>query len=86
MLSTFAFLVSFSIMCIFAASIDQMKRYIDNPCTGYVTIPPNIVPPINVPIAPCSYYSKCGLFAITQFFADSSTSVELLTLLFGLNR
>jgi hypothetical protein len=62
-LSIFAFFVSFSIMCIFAASIDEMKRYSSNPCTGYFTIPADTQPPdckVNAtfPIPPCSYYSK----------------------------
>lgn len=45
-------------MCIFAASIDQMKRYIENPCTGYCTG----LGPVPVPISPCSHYSKCSAF------------------------
>ncbi|KAK4023276.1 hypothetical protein OUZ56_008694 [Daphnia magna] len=57
-LSIFAFLTSFSIMCIFAASIDQMKRYIENPCTGYCTGP---IGPDPVPISPCSHYSSAHL-------------------------
>ncbi|XP_046464641.1 uncharacterized protein LOC124210546 isoform X2 [Daphnia pulex] len=65
-LSIFAFFVSFSIMCIFAASIDEMKRYSGNPCTGNFTIPAN-TPQQNCtigatyPIPPCSYYSSAHL-------------------------
>ncbi|XP_057365004.1 uncharacterized protein LOC130685692 isoform X1 [Daphnia carinata] len=53
-LSIFAFLTSFSIMCIFAASIDQMKRYSENPCTGYCA-------KVDEPISPCSHYSSAHL-------------------------
>nr|CAH0107822.1 unnamed protein product [Daphnia galeata] len=64
-LSIFAFMVSFSIMCIFAASIDEMKRYSSNPCTGYFTVPPgtNCNPPNNNTfiIPPCSHYSSAHL-------------------------
>ncbi|EFX90367.1 hypothetical protein DAPPUDRAFT_299847 [Daphnia pulex] len=63
-LSIFAFFVSFSIMCIFAASIDEMKRYSSNPCTGNFTIPADIVKcqaGDTFPIPPCSYYSSAHL-------------------------
>ena len=63
-LSIFSFLASFSIMCVFAASIVEMKQYSSNPCTGYVIVPPgHYMGDYEFPIPPCSYYSKLKMFA-----------------------
>ncbi|KAI9555800.1 hypothetical protein GHT06_018316 [Daphnia sinensis] len=61
-LSIFAFLTSFSIMCIFAASIDQMNRYIEKPCPaspGFCTESSESNPAPS--ISPCSHYSSAHL-------------------------
>jgi hypothetical protein len=51
-------------MSVFAASIDEMKRY-NNPCTGNFIVPNGHYDGnTGLPIPPCSYYSKFFTFCL----------------------
>jgi hypothetical protein len=58
-LSIFSFICSFAIMCVFAASIDQMNRH-GEPCYNYVIVPniANCTNGTKIDIPPCGEYSS----------------------------